>query len=151
MNRKGVALPTCSEATKKAKRESLAQKQILVPELCQIHTYPASLWRKAVALPCIMYRLNCLLLAEEIRNQVSHEIDLGLNTVPEGDYFIILRLLRISKKGRDSHVDFGNQKWSCSRKKWAFSIFSLDFSVKYIVGIGIEIPKIRRTCSFFHS
>ena len=84
VNRKGVALPTCSEATKKAKRESLAQKQILVPELCQIHMFPASLWRKAVALPCIMYRLNCLLLAEEIRNQVSCEIDLGLNTVPEG-------------------------------------------------------------------
>lgn len=84
VNRKGVALPTCSEATKKAKRESLEQKQILVPELCQIHLFPASLWRKAVALPCILYRLNCLLLAEEIRCQVSREINLGLDTVPEG-------------------------------------------------------------------
>ncbi|XKL67863.1 hypothetical protein PGB90_003354 [Kerria lacca] len=82
VNRKGVALPTCSEATKKEKRESLEQKQILVPELCQIHLFPASLWRKAVALPCILYRLNCLLLAEEIRSKVSNEINLGLNTVP---------------------------------------------------------------------
>ncbi|XP_065199938.1 endoribonuclease Dcr-1 [Planococcus citri] len=83
VNRKGVALPTCSEATKKAKRESLEQKQILVPELCQIHLFPASLWRKAVALPCILYRLNCLLIAEEIRYVVSREINLGLNVVPE--------------------------------------------------------------------
>ena len=33
VNRKGVALPTSSEETKKSKRENLDQKQILVPEL----------------------------------------------------------------------------------------------------------------------
>jgi endoribonuclease Dicer len=77
VNRKGVALPTTSEEKKKAKRENLEQKQILVPELCKIHPFPASLWRKAVCLPCILHRVNALLLADEIRQIVAEEIALG--------------------------------------------------------------------------
>ncbi|KAB0798298.1 hypothetical protein PPYR_09291 [Photinus pyralis] len=77
VNRKGVALPTSSEETKRAKRENLEQKQILVPELCAIHPFPASLWRKAVCLPCILYRINALLLADQIRRIVALELDLG--------------------------------------------------------------------------
>ncbi|KAF5270919.1 hypothetical protein FQR65_LT05386 [Abscondita terminalis] len=77
VNRKGVALPTSSEETKRAKRENLEQKQILVPELCAIHPFPASLWRKAVCLPCILYRINALLLADQIRRTVAVELGLG--------------------------------------------------------------------------
>lgn len=77
VNRKGVALPTSSEETKRAKRENLEQKQILVPELCAIHPFSASLWRIAVCLPCVLYRFNALLLADEIRIEVSKEIQLG--------------------------------------------------------------------------
>lgn len=77
VNRKGVALPTSSEETKRAKRENLEQKQILVPELCTIHPFPASLWRVAVCLPCILYRVNALLLADEIRIEVANDINLG--------------------------------------------------------------------------
>ena len=60
-------LPTSSAETKKAKRENLQQKQILVPELCDIHPFPAPLWRKAVCLPAILYRINALLIAEQVR------------------------------------------------------------------------------------
>lgn len=77
VNRKGVALPTSSEETKRAKRENLEQKQILVPELCTVHPFPASLWRAAVCLPCILYRINALLLADEIRMEVSSDLGLG--------------------------------------------------------------------------
>ncbi|KAF7267578.1 hypothetical protein GWI33_019216 [Rhynchophorus ferrugineus] len=77
VNRKGVALPTSSEETKRAKRENLEQKQILVPELCAIHPFPSSLWRKAVALPCILYRINALLLADQIRRTVAVDLNLG--------------------------------------------------------------------------
>lgn len=77
VNRKGVALPTSSEETKRAKRENLEQKQILVPELCTIHPFPASLWRAAVCLPCILYRINALLLADEIRKLVAGDLGLG--------------------------------------------------------------------------
>ncbi|KAJ9599475.1 hypothetical protein L9F63_010045, partial [Diploptera punctata] len=84
VNRKGVALPTSSEETKRAKRENLEQKQILVPELCTVHPFPASLWRKAVCLPCILYRINALLLADQIRRQVAFCIALGHENLSPG-------------------------------------------------------------------
>ena len=76
VNRKGVALPTSSEETKKSKRENLDQKQILVPELCAIHPFPASLWRQTVCLPCILYRLNGLLIANQLRAIVALDTNL---------------------------------------------------------------------------
>jgi len=78
VNRKGIALPTSSEETKRQKRENLDQKQILVPELCAIHPFPASLWRQTVALPCTMYRLNGLLIADQIRHTVALDMRLGV-------------------------------------------------------------------------
>ena len=86
VNRKGVALPTSSEETKRAKRENLEQKQILVPELCTVHPFPASLWRAAVCLPCVLYRINALLLADEIRMEVSADLGLGTLEVKQEEY-----------------------------------------------------------------
>ncbi|XP_017052543.1 endoribonuclease Dcr-1 [Drosophila ficusphila] len=86
VNRKGVALPTSSEETKRAKRENLEQKQILVPELCTVHPFPASLWRTAVCLPCILYRINGLLLADDIRKQVSADLGLGRQKIEEEEF-----------------------------------------------------------------
>ncbi|KAL4237619.1 Endoribonuclease Dicer [Mactra antiquata] len=85
MNQKGVPLPTSSAETKKARRENLQQKQILVPELCDIHVFLASLWRKAVCLPAILYRMNYLLLGEEIRKHVSAETKIGISELAD-DY-----------------------------------------------------------------
>ncbi|CAL8072692.1 unnamed protein product [Orchesella dallaii] len=83
VNRKGMALPTSSESTKKAKRENLEQKQILVPELCAIHPFTASLWRQAVCLPCILYRMNCILIANNIRITVASQVHgLGKPVIP---------------------------------------------------------------------
>ncbi|KAH9519444.1 Endoribonuclease Dicer [Bulinus truncatus] len=87
MNQKGVALPTSSAETKRARRENLQQKQILVPELCDVHVFPASLWRKTVCLPAILYRANYLLLAEELRHKISKETGIGLEDLPEGFRF----------------------------------------------------------------
>lgn len=87
VNRKGVALPTSSEETKRAKRENLEQKQILVPELCTIHPFPASLWRIAVCLPCVLYRINALLLADEIRIEVADDINLGKSCLSDDNDF----------------------------------------------------------------
>lgn len=60
----------------------LRVRQILVPELCAIHPIPASLWRKAVCLPSILYRLHCLLTAEELRAQTASEAGVGVQTLP---------------------------------------------------------------------
>lgn len=61
---------------------SLVSVQILVPELCAIHPIPASLWRKAVCLPSVLYRLHCLLTAEELRAQTAIEAGVGARTLP---------------------------------------------------------------------
>ncbi|XP_035677529.1 endoribonuclease Dicer-like [Branchiostoma floridae] len=84
LNQKGKALPTSSAETRKAKRENLQSKQILVPELCEIHPVPASLWRKAVCLPSVLYRVTTLLIAEELRVQIAQEAGIGQAVLPEG-------------------------------------------------------------------
>ncbi|XP_028926941.1 endoribonuclease Dicer [Ornithorhynchus anatinus] len=82
LNQKGKALPLSSAEKRKAKWESLQNKQILVPELCAIHPIPASLWRKAVCLPSILYRLHCLLTAEELRAQTAIDAGVGVQSLP---------------------------------------------------------------------
>ncbi|XP_072284638.1 LOW QUALITY PROTEIN: endoribonuclease Dicer [Pyxicephalus adspersus] len=83
LNQKGKALPLSSAEKRKAKWESLQNKQILVPELCAIHPIPASLWRKAVCLPSILYRMHCLLTAEELRAQTAIDAGVGVKCLPE--------------------------------------------------------------------
>nr|XP_053644192.1 endoribonuclease Dicer-like [Cherax quadricarinatus] len=108
VNRKGVALPTTSEETKRAKRENLQQKQILVPELCTIHPFPASLWRKAVCLPTILYRINALLLADQLRICVASEVGLGLQILPSDFSWPPLdfgwSLADVLKKSQDNQI-----------------------------------------------
>ncbi|XP_022665652.1 endoribonuclease Dicer-like isoform X2 [Varroa destructor] len=84
VNRKGITLPASSEETRKAKRENLQQKQILIPELCLVHPFPASLWKKVVCLPCILYRMNYLLLSNEIRLRIVREVNIGTAELPAG-------------------------------------------------------------------
>lgn len=63
------------------KKSTTKRIEFRVPEFCDIHPIPASVWRKAVCLPSIFYRLNQLLLAEEIRSIVAAETGVGLVTV----------------------------------------------------------------------
>lgn len=80
-----MALPASTPVeSKKPGRDDLQKKQLLVPELCDVHPFPAPLWRKAVCLPCILYRMNSLLLAEQLRVQVAKEAGIGLVQLPEG-------------------------------------------------------------------
>lgn len=84
VNRRGVSLPASTAKTKKEKRENLQQKQILIPELCTVHPFPASFWRKAVCLPCLLFRLNSLLVAEQLRHRVAVESKVGIvNPTPD--------------------------------------------------------------------
>jgi len=57
-----------------------------VPELCTVHPFPASLWRTAVCLPCILYRINGLLLADDIRKQVSADLGLGRQQIDDEQF-----------------------------------------------------------------
>lgn len=84
LNRKGVDLTSGMNTSSKKKSSNLQQKQILVPELCIIHPFPASFWRKAVCVPCMLYRLNSLLVAEELRFKISREANIGQSDLPDG-------------------------------------------------------------------
>ncbi|XP_022096692.1 endoribonuclease Dicer-like [Acanthaster planci] len=83
LNHKGKALPISKTQSKK---NYLQKKQYLVPELCYIYPIPASLWRKAVCLPSILYRLNSLLVAEELRVQISMGAGVGVAELPPDVY-----------------------------------------------------------------
>ncbi|XP_038220360.1 endoribonuclease Dcr-1 [Zerene cesonia] len=83
VNRKGVALPVSSERTRRAKRDRLDQKQIMVPELCRVHPFAAPLWAATVALPCVLYRINALLIADEIRRAVAVDVGLGIPRIDD--------------------------------------------------------------------
>ncbi|XP_060069957.1 endoribonuclease Dicer-like [Ylistrum balloti] len=116
MNQKGVALPTSSAETKKARRENLQQKQILVPELCEVHVFPSSLWRKAVCLPTILYRLNYLLVAEEMRIRIATDANIGQVDLPEGFSFPALDF-GFSLQEDKEHIDENAQKSSLRENK----------------------------------
>lgn len=128
LNQKGKALPLSSAEKRKAKWESLQNKQvkykylikvasqnqvsnsslipnftskiiffllpqILVPELCAIHPIPASLWRKAVCLPSILYRLHCLLTAEELRAQTATDAGVGVKSLPADFRYVFFQYI----------------------------------------------------------
>lgn len=83
LNRKGASLlENCKGKNSKRSKQLLQQKQILVPELCNIHPFPASFWQKAVTLPSIIFRLNSLLVADELRFQVAKHADIGCVDLP---------------------------------------------------------------------
>jgi hypothetical protein len=46
-------------------------QEILIPELCHNHCFPADYWLKATILPSLLHRLHYLLLAENIRDELS--------------------------------------------------------------------------------
>lgn len=80
LNHKGKALPIGS---KQAKKSNAQKKQYLVPELCYVYPIPGSMWRKAICLPSILYRLNSLLVAEELRVLLAKEAFIGSVQLPE--------------------------------------------------------------------
>lgn len=84
MNHRGKALPVTGLEKKRAKYETLTNRQILIPELCDVHPIPASLWRKAVCIPSVLYRVSSILLAEELRKKIFRESHIGEPQLPLG-------------------------------------------------------------------
>uniref|UniRef100_A0A158R4U7 RNA helicase n=1 Tax=Syphacia muris TaxID=451379 RepID=A0A158R4U7_9BILA len=65
--------------------QSSAHGQILIPELVDVHPIAASLWNVIAALPTLLYRVNSLLLADELRQTILKEALNSDAEVPE-DY-----------------------------------------------------------------
>ncbi|GIY99361.1 endoribonuclease Dcr-1 [Caerostris extrusa] len=61
----------------KSKQRRRDYREYLVPELSIIHPFPSSFFFKVRCLPTILFRLNGLLLAEELRRSVAREAQVG--------------------------------------------------------------------------
>ncbi|GBN10283.1 Endoribonuclease Dcr-1 [Araneus ventricosus] len=62
----------------KTKKKQRNYKKYLVPELCIVHPFSSTLFFKVMCIPTVLYRLNCLLLAEEIRQTIAREAHVGI-------------------------------------------------------------------------
>lgn len=61
----------------KDSKRSLKSKVFVVPELCSIHPIPGYLWRQLFVLPAVLYRIESLLVAEELRSSVARALRMG--------------------------------------------------------------------------
>ncbi|NXW13932.1 DICER Endoribonuclease, partial [Circaetus pectoralis] len=141
LNQKGKALPLSSAEKRKAKWESLQNKQILVPELCAIHPIPASLWRKAVCLPSILYRLHCLLTAEELRAQTATDAGVGVKSLPADFRHVFFQYIRLHWKTRYPNLDFGWKKSIDSKSFISIPNSSLVENENYCKHSTIVVPE----------
>jgi hypothetical protein len=63
------------------------QGVFLIPELVIIHPVNAQLWQGIIALPSMLYRINCLLLVEQLRRTVALQTGVGVAWAPEDGQF----------------------------------------------------------------
>ena len=54
----------------------------LFPELCNIHPLPTNVWKLAHCVPSILWRVECILAVDNIRNRISSET--GIGKFPDG-------------------------------------------------------------------
>ena len=76
-----------SGVTSKRKRHELQEdfEENLVAELCMRFDFPSVLWLKATCLPTILHRVTYLLLAEELRQNIARDIDVGCTELQPGE------------------------------------------------------------------
>ncbi|XP_071041573.1 endoribonuclease Dicer isoform X2 [Parasteatoda tepidariorum] len=72
-----------SSELSKSKQRRRDYHEYLVPELCFRHPFPASFLFQVLCLPTALFRLNGLLLAEEIRQAVSNQMKVGGSAEPQ--------------------------------------------------------------------
>lgn len=65
----------------------------LIPELCRMICFPALYWLKASTLPSILHRVTQLLIAEDLRETIARETNLGILTLPSGSEWPTLNML----------------------------------------------------------
>jgi endoribonuclease Dicer len=63
------------------------QGVFLIPELVIIHPINAQLWQGIIALPSMLYRMNCLILVEQLRRTVALETGVGVAWAPDDGLF----------------------------------------------------------------
>lgn len=67
-----------------AQGDDTQKAELFVPEYCVRYSFPGIYWYKATILPSILHRMSMLLLANDLRAQVSMETGIGLPVLPPG-------------------------------------------------------------------
>ena len=76
MSRKNTNATARVRSTKAIESDKENSGIHFVPELCVVHPYPASLWRQTVWIPSIFHRLEKLVLANELRQELARRMKL---------------------------------------------------------------------------
>ncbi|KAL9952676.1 hypothetical protein ACROYT_G039967 [Oculina patagonica] len=66
-NIKGQHLSVPEKDSKRSQKSMV----FVIPELCSIHPVPGYLWRQLFNLPAVLYRMESLLVAEELRSHIA--------------------------------------------------------------------------------
>lgn len=108
--------------------------KILVPELCAIHPIPASLWRKAVCLPSILYRLHCLLTAEELRAQTASDAGVGVRSLPADFRYVCVtgQKFNLQQNRIKLKLYFSFSSFSSSDEKLMWTLNIVNFHVLFV-------------------
>ncbi|XP_047524815.1 endoribonuclease Dicer isoform X3 [Pieris napi] len=83
-----------------------AFKEIFVPELCTKYEFPSVLWYKAYMLPSIIHRITMLLVAYELRAEISKGISYGKPHPQKGEKWLPIETnINIAKKSLLSQIE----------------------------------------------
>jgi hypothetical protein len=81
----GSASNASHSSHKKSSGSSGSSRIYLVPELVNVHPLSASVWKKSLCLPAILYRINSLLVVEELRREIAQSTGVGVPWTPSGN------------------------------------------------------------------
>jgi hypothetical protein len=79
------ATSNASHSSHKKNSGSSSSRIYLVPELVNVHPLSASVWKKSLCLPAILYRINSLLVVEELRREIAQSTGVGVPWTPIGN------------------------------------------------------------------
>ncbi|VVD02614.1 unnamed protein product [Leptidea sinapis] len=81
-------------------------KEIFVPEFCNHYEYPGVLWYKAIMLPSIIHRVTMLLVAYELREEITEGTKYGQKHLNKGEEWLPLTAnLKKAKQSLLSQVE----------------------------------------------
>ncbi|CAG9787806.1 unnamed protein product [Diatraea saccharalis] len=80
--------------------------EMFIPEFCIKYDYPGVLWYKAIMLPSIIHRVFNLLIAHELREEITNEIQYGKAFLDAGEEWLPIKVdIHIATKSLLSQVE----------------------------------------------
>ena len=116
-----------------------------MPELVNIHPFPASVLRRSMCLPSILYRINSLLAVEELRREIARSTGVGMPWYSEAQKFDKLSFdwdknkelevsevpdheMDVSSLKMQKKIEYEEAQAETTDSKWNFEISTWDES-----------------------